>query len=275
MSSTVPAGITRGEITMQLRALGLHAGMGLMVHSSLSRLGWVEGGAEAVIGALQDVLTPAGTLLMPSFNHGAPFEPGGAGIYDPKSTPTTNGRIPDTFWRQDGVLRTLNPTHAIAGWGARAGELLADHHRTSTFGARSPYARLHGMGGWCLLLGVGYRANTFHHVVEMLTRAPCLGYETELYPVRLPDGRLTMHYTWGWRAAPCPIDDTAAYAPLMRETGQERRGMVGQAEAILYPLSAGYQVISRCLADGLDDTPPCRRCPIRPRTHLWGHTPQP
>ena len=42
-----------------------------MVHSSLSRIGHVIGGPGAVIDALLAVIGPDGTLMMPSFNHGA------------------------------------------------------------------------------------------------------------------------------------------------------------------------------------------------------------
>ena len=49
--------------------LGLQAGMGVVVHSSLRSLGHVEGGAQTVVEALMEIITPEGTLVMPSFNH--------------------------------------------------------------------------------------------------------------------------------------------------------------------------------------------------------------
>lgn len=84
------------------------------MHSSLSSFGRVAGSAPAVVAALMDVITPAGTLLMPPFNHGELFEPGGPGVYDPGATLTSNGAIPDHFWRLPGVLRSLDPTHPFA-----------------------------------------------------------------------------------------------------------------------------------------------------------------
>jgi methylglutaconyl-CoA hydratase len=57
---------TRASLAADLRVLGVQPGMTLLVHSSLSALGWVCGGPVAVIQALQDALTPAGALVMPT-----------------------------------------------------------------------------------------------------------------------------------------------------------------------------------------------------------------
>ena len=61
-----PYPITRQKIAEDLRALGVEPGMTLLVHSSLSALGWVPGGPVTVVQALMDVLTPTGTLVMPA-----------------------------------------------------------------------------------------------------------------------------------------------------------------------------------------------------------------
>ena len=58
---------TRASLADDLRALGVAPGMTLLVHSSLSALGWVSGGPIAVIQALLDALTPDGTLVMSAF----------------------------------------------------------------------------------------------------------------------------------------------------------------------------------------------------------------
>ncbi len=39
-----------------------------MVHSSLSRIGWVTGGAVALIQALMDLITKKGNIMMPAYS---------------------------------------------------------------------------------------------------------------------------------------------------------------------------------------------------------------
>ena len=56
---------TRQSIALDLRRIGVDKGMTLIVHSSLSGMGWVNGGPVAVIKALMDVLTEKGTLAQP------------------------------------------------------------------------------------------------------------------------------------------------------------------------------------------------------------------
>jgi aminoglycoside 3-N-acetyltransferase len=255
--------VTQADILTGLAELGLKPGMGLMVHSSLKSFGNVEGGATTVIAALMQALTPTGTLLMPSFNHGAPFQPGGVGYYHPLETPTSNGAIPDTFWRLPGVYRSLNPTHPFAAWGKQARRYTEFHHRTLTMGLGSPLGVLYADDGFCLLIGVGYLANTFHHTVETLLGVPCLGQRTEAYPVRLPDGRQVMGRTWGWRERLCPLTDATRYQDDMQ--GLHREVLVGQSLFTFFRLRDCFEVVARLLAEGKAGFPPCSRCPIRPR----------
>ena len=250
-------------LVQSFRALGLEAGMGLMVHSSLRSFGYVEGGAATVVNALMEVLTPSGTLLMPTFNHGAPFAADGPGVYDPRKTPTSNGAIPDNFWRRPGVARSLNPTHPFAAWGKHSVRYTAEHHRTLTMGPASPLGLLHQDDGYVLLMGVDYRSNTFHHMVEMTSGVPCLGQRTEAYPIVLPDDRRVMGRTWAWRERSCPFTDSNRYADRMQD--KHWVATIGRCRAVLYRMQDCFAVVSQILADGKDGFPPCSGCSIRPR----------
>jgi len=255
--------VTQADIRAGLETFGRLQSAGVMVHSSLKSFGRVEGGSRAVIEALMDVIGPQGTLMMPSFNHDEIFQEGGPGYYHPGESITTNGAIPDAFWRMPGVQRSLDPTHPIAAWGKNSLRYTQHHHRTLTMGPESPLGQLQRDGGYGLLLGVGYGANTFHHVVEMSTGAPCLGKRSEAYPVVLPDGRRLLGRTWGWREDACPLTDHTAYREEMRSRQIETQ--IGACRAILFRLQDCYEVIAAMLARGRGGFPACSRCPIRPR----------
>jgi aminoglycoside N3'-acetyltransferase len=258
-----PRVLSKKEMVDDLRGMGLKAGDGLMVHSSIKALGRTENGTVGIIEALQEVLTEEGTLMMPSFNHGNPWKARGKGFYNPKTTPCWNGAIPDAFWRLPNVFRSLDPTHPIAAWGKNAKRYTEFHHRTLTMGPDSPLGMLGKEGGYAMMLGVGYAPNTYHHVVEMTLGSPCVGQRNEQYPIHLPDGRIVMGRTWGWRSKGCPITDPTRYVKNLQNF--HRVGKVGTCETILFKLADAYNVIASALIQGMDGFPPCSQCPIRPR----------
>lgn len=72
MTPEIPV-VTKSDLIDGLWAIGLIAGQHVIVHSSLSRFGKVEGGAETVIAALKEIITPAGTVVMPTFTSRVAF----------------------------------------------------------------------------------------------------------------------------------------------------------------------------------------------------------
>jgi aminoglycoside 3-N-acetyltransferase len=61
---------TRTSLREDFIKLGLESGMVVIIHSSLSSLGWVCGGPVAVIQALMDVVGEEGTIVMPTQSAG-------------------------------------------------------------------------------------------------------------------------------------------------------------------------------------------------------------
>lgn len=169
-----------------LRALGLKEGDVVLVHSSLSRLGRVEGGAETVIRALQALLTEKGTLLFPALSYD--FVPPENPVFDLRSTPCCVGLIPETFRKMPGVIRSLHPTHSVCAWGRLSGEITADHALDDTpVGEHSPFRKLPRYGGKILMLGCKVHSLTFMHGVEEIACSPyCL--TKERFPFTLTDG---------------------------------------------------------------------------------------
>ncbi|MBU0629576.1 MAG: AAC(3) family N-acetyltransferase, partial [Candidatus Margulisbacteria bacterium] len=177
--------LTREMLVDGLRELGVKKGSVLLVHSSLSRLGFVQGGAKAVIEALLEVLGPEGTLAMPAFG----WSPEQGGVFDCRRSPSRLGEISETFRRRSGVLRSCHPTHSIAAFGPQAAFLVGEHQKSKTpFDRFSPYQKLMELSGDILCLGVSIRYITFYHVYEDLNpNFPLSVYAERPLPVRVID----------------------------------------------------------------------------------------
>lgn len=256
--------LTKEEIENGLRNLGVKPGEKVIIHSSLSSFGYVEGGAMAACEAFMELITEEGVILMPSFNHGAAFAEGAAGYYSPLETPTTNGAVPDTFWRMRSVYRSLNPTHPFAAWGKDAKEYVKNDHKGVTMGEGSPLHLLEKNGGKIILIDTP-SANTYHHVVETTNGAPCLGRRTEEYPVKLPSGEVVKVRTWSWRNAACKITDEGAYLEWMREHKALTEGKVGNATVFILDMNLCRRAIEGFLRGEVEGFPGCRTCTTRPR----------
>lgn len=175
--------LTRTLLTQKLKELGLKEGMTVIVHSSMSKLGWVCGGAVTVIQALQDVLTPNGTLVMPTHtaNVSDPKEWESPAIpeswwkevreempaFDPAVTPTYfMGQIAETFRTMPGVLRSHHPRYSFAAWGKHSIDVTKKHALDYGMGENSPLGKIDELDGFILLLGTGYENNTSMHLGE-------------------------------------------------------------------------------------------------------------
>ncbi|MGK5047765.1 AAC(3) family N-acetyltransferase [Janthinobacterium sp. GB4P2] len=164
--------VTRAALAAGLARLGIVQGETLFIHSSLKSLGYVEGGALAVIRALQDAVGPQGTLLLPTY-----YLPGGTVratcampdyVFDPRRHGTHMGRLPEAFLASAGVRRSIHPTHSVSAWGRHAADLTEAHHRApSIFGMDSPWQRFIGCDHAKVLgLGISMGPVTFYHALE-------------------------------------------------------------------------------------------------------------
>jgi aminoglycoside 3-N-acetyltransferase len=173
-----------------LRAAGLAAGDSVIVHSSCRALGPVDGGPEAVLNALLEVLGPEGNLMLPTFNYTRPLpEP----YFDPCTTPGRTGILTELGRQRPGAVRSLHPTHSVAVLGPAAAELTAGHLECRAFGVGSPIDRLAQAGGKVLLLGVGHVSNSTVHVAEEYAGVPKVSWYDPPPEIKvlLPDRRVT------------------------------------------------------------------------------------
>ncbi|MGW4301343.1 aminoglycoside N(3)-acetyltransferase [Streptomyces sp. NPDC004646] len=246
--------ITRDTISARLREMGVAPGETLLVHSSLSSLGWVNGGPVAVVQGLLDALGPTGTLTVPTHsthlsdparwrNPPAPEEWWDAiratmPVYDPRITPTLGmGAIPETVRTWPGALRSAHPQTSFAALGPRAAEITEGHAPDCRLGEHSPLARLERAGARVLLLGVGYGSCTAFHLAEYRVPSPSARIE---WPA--PGG--------GWEEATDGSIDSERFEELGHDFERDRpvvRARIGTAEARLFPLGDAVSYAERWL----------------------------
>lgn len=175
---------SKTSIKKDLQALGLKSGDIILVHSSMSKIGWIAGREIAVIEALLEVVGLQGTIVMPSFtdensqpelwqnppvpaswvdqikNEMLPF--------DPLTTPTREmGLIAEAFWHYPGTLRSNHPQVSMSGHGKLAKSIIENHQLSPGFGRFSPLQRVYDLNGKVLLLGVDYNRCTCMHLAEV------------------------------------------------------------------------------------------------------------
>jgi aminoglycoside 3-N-acetyltransferase len=221
-------------LTEDLLRLGVGKGTEVLVHSSLSAIGYVEGGAAAVIDSLLRAVDPLeGTVLVPTLTGTDIDGPDRPPHFDLRASACWTGRIPETFRQRGDARRSMNPTHSVSAIGAGAASLTTGHEDCwTTCGYGSPYYRLARRNGKILLLGVGLDSNTTFHTAEEIAG---VDYHLQQRPVQCTmtdrDGavisRLTMLHDWG-----TPRVFSAAEDEFM-EQGFMKAGMVGSAKCLL------------------------------------------
>ena len=174
---------TRRELTQALSRLGVQGGDTLLVHSSLKALGWVPGGALAVVQALLDAVGDTGTLVVPT-QTGENSDPAGWSRppvppdwwpviraetpgFDPERTPSQGmGAVPEQVRTWPGARRSSHPQTSFAALGALSAGVVAVHDLDSQCGERSPLATLERLGAKVLLMGAGFGSCTAFHLAE-------------------------------------------------------------------------------------------------------------
>ncbi len=222
----------RSTLVRDLRALGVLPGLVLAVHASLSRLGWVPGGAETVIAALMQAVSPGGALVMlhDRFSPAYPLsaEDRALGIawrvrripWADLDARTGMGRIADTFARRPDVARGPQREHILVAWGLGAGRLCQG------------WQGLIDRGGRILMLGVRMDRCSILHRVEQAVALPPAAARRAFPPIPEAAAARYPATEWAFGMQGSGLD----FLEVERAAGAAGlliRGLVGAAPAIL------------------------------------------
>lgn len=238
---------SRLDLSKDFNKIGIKAGMNLMVHSSLSKIGYVIGGAPTVVSALMDVIGNDGTIVMPAktplCKHPESWEDKKIPenwvskiskhlpVFDADITPTSMGAIPEAFRSWPDTLRSYHPTNSVCAWGKLAAEVTQDHNFEVSEGANTPYEKVYDLNFQLLLLGVGFDRCTMLHFSESKSMNP--RFKTSNYPIIRSNEKV-------WVSVKDMGDDNGTHFPKIGELyvnhNDHRIGTIGEADSILFPV---------------------------------------
>jgi aminoglycoside 3-N-acetyltransferase len=194
----------------------------VLLHSSLSSIERMEGGADAVIEAFIETLGTDGTLVMPAFSDdiSTPF--------DPEVTPSDTGIITEKFRNVKGVIRSLHPTHSVCAYGKFAAEITENHDKAPTpCGKGTPFDKICNSKGKIVLLGVDMNRNTILHAAEDIAEMPYLIRNFNLpaptYSPKYPNGILSI------QKMPLGHRDFLKLTPVLRRKNMIKEMFIGSA----------------------------------------------
>lgn len=241
----MPLPNTQESLIRELSKLGLEAGITVMVHSSLGKIGWTVGGPVTVIRALFEVLGPDGTLVMPAESPSV-SDPSDWNdervnaqwydeirehlpVFDPLTTPTTMGAIPEAFRTYPGTLRSNHPLVSVCANGPLACEITKEHSLEFCEGRGTPFEKLYDLDTQTLLLGVGFNRCTSLHFAESLV--PQRRTTTHRYPMNVNGNRV-------WVESADMANDDGVHFPIVGDQFVSataiRDGKVGEADSMLF-----------------------------------------
>lgn len=252
--------VSKEDILFSLDLMNIQKGDKLLVHSALSSIGHVDGGADTVIDALLESVGEEGTVVMSTLTGW--FEP-----FDADRTPSTVGKISETFRQRENAFRSLHPVHSVAAIGKDAEYITAGHDKCETgCGPGSPYHKLKDLGGKVMLLGVDMDRNTIMHALEEEINAVylrTLDIPVPTYLKKYENRKFTL------KKFPPGHRDFIGITPVLRSRDAIIEGRIGDAVVKVMEIgklfAVGMEILSKDPMFFICHNPNCNSC-------HWAHS---
>ena len=243
------SGISKQRLIDDFKKIGLKNGDSVLVHSSLSKIGFVEGGPKTVVDALFDVVGESGTLLFPAFPviGRAKTHLQETPHFDIRTSPSQMGSITEYFRKLDKVCRSFHPTDSMCAKGP-----LADYYTNSHFGQLTPYTeyspfrKLCTQNGKILMLGTTLNgACTNLHTLEDAVDFKYPVYDEKIFDVKMIDaeGKESRMMTKVHNPEYSAKRNCDALKPMFEQEGVIVNGMIAEAKSMLIDANKMLEVM--------------------------------
>lgn len=233
--------ITLTQLVTQLKEAGFQSGDSVLVHSSLSKMGFIEGGPTTVIQAFLEVIGPEGNLLMPN-SPNASFQLDyirELNFFDVLESKSRLGAVTEVFRSWPGAIRSVNATEPVSAIGPKAVWLTEGHQGERTpYTSNSPFYRLTTLNGKIAYIGVTLdNAGTSLHLLEdAVSDFPYPVYFPETFEakVKLENGNVFAYDTLVHNPEQSKLRKCDGLLPGFKAAGVYHEASFGKANMLVF-----------------------------------------
>ena len=233
------------NILDDIKNLGIKKDDKIMIHSSLKKVGQVDGGGDTLLDAFCDYLGEQGMVVIPCHTWGNIHEYNNTFDID---MPSNLGVLPNLFRVRKGVYRSMHPTHSVCAFGLGASEFVKGEIGNDCYcGNNGCMEKLLQTGGKVLLMGVSLTSCTFFHLIEEQTLKDHFWFNDSptLHKVKTQTGEIIDNPIFYTKLDTSEYFDKAL--DIVKGHSSTRLGKIGNADCILLDMQSIYPVIQNLI----------------------------
>ncbi len=175
--------ITKNILEEKIKSINIQEGDTIIVHASLSSLGYIIGGAEAIFDALLSAIGREGTIVVPSqtveISDPSTWEyppvpkewfeiikEGMPAFNIDRSYSKAMGEFSNFVRMLPDSIRSNHPMYSFCAYGKLAKKITENHKLDFPFGKASPLERLYNLNSKVIMIGTDFDTNTSIHLAE-------------------------------------------------------------------------------------------------------------
>jgi len=237
------------DIIKDLKNCGISTGDTVLIHSSMSKIGFLKDGPSTFVNAVIHLIRENGNVLMPT-SPNAKLQLDYIrenSVFDVQNSPSKLGAISEFLRTLKGVKRSLNATEPVSALGKNADYLTEGHFGTITpYDSNSPFARITEFNGKILYIGVTLdNAGTNLHTLEDAIDVGLPIYHSELFEVEIKDENGKKHsvktkvHNLEWsKKRRCD-----ELLPLFKKRGVYTESSIGNAKTLIFDANKMLEVM--------------------------------